>query len=144
MPVYPSNKVCSELGCKAQRSALNSFCLDHGGKDYIANRDNSIYQTAAWRSIRGRQLSIQPLCQACLSRGRVEQAVHVDHVFAWKHIGRHAFDHNIFQSLCVADHSHKTASERKGKYIHYTAAGEVVYSKDDYAYIVHNSYQTMK
>lgn len=99
---------------------------------------DSIYQTPAWRTVRKRQLSIQPLCQACLSRGKVEAAVHVDHVFAWKHIGKQAFLHNIFQSLCPADHSHKTGMEKQGRYIHYTADGEREYTINDYAYVVLN------
>jgi len=99
---------------------------------------NSAYQTPAWRTVRQRQLSIQPLCQACLSRGRVEAANHVDHVFAWKHIGKHAFLRNIFQSLCHADHSHKTGLEKQGIYVHYTAEGEKAYTIGDYGYVMAN------
>ena len=139
MPVYPTNNKCAELGCKEPRSKLNSYCLKHGGMEYTARDKDSIYQTPAWRTVRRRQLSIQPLCVACLSRGRIEQAAHVDHVFPWKHIGQHAFLNNIFQSLCHADHSHKTALEQKGEYTHYTANGKKVYTKDDYAYVLHQT-----
>jgi 5-methylcytosine-specific restriction endonuclease McrA len=137
MPTYPSNKLCAEFNCKNSRAKLSSYCTIHGGRDTMPTRDSdSIYQTPAWRSVRQRQLSMQPLCQACLSRGKVEQAQHVDHVFAWKHIGRHAFLNNIFQSLCQPDHSHKTAMERQGVYTHYTPDGERTYTKDDYTFIV--------
>lgn len=137
MPIYPHNIQCSELGCKEPRSRLNSFCLKHGGKDNMIRRDtDSIYQTPAWRTLRQRQLSIQPLCQACLIRGRVEAAQHVDHVFAWKHVGKHAFLRNVFQSLCHADHSHKTGLEKQGKYIHYTSEGERQYVISDYGYVM--------
>jgi 5-methylcytosine-specific restriction protein A len=143
MPTYPSNLKCGELGCKEPRSKLNSYCIKHGGKDNLdARQTDSIYQTPAWRSIRRRQLSIQPLCQACLSRGRVEAAQHVDHVFPWKHIGQHAFLHNIFQSLCHADHSHKTGQERKGNYLHWTMEGEKAYTQDDYQYAMHQNGRT--
>jgi 5-methylcytosine-specific restriction endonuclease McrA len=137
MPTYPHNTQCSELGCHELRSRLNSFCLKHGGKDNMAMREtDSIYQTPAWKTLRRRQLSIQPLCQACLSRGKIEVAEHVDHLFAWKHVGKHAFLRNIFQSLCHADHSHKTGMEKQGRYIHYTADGEKEYTINDYAYVV--------
>lgn len=137
MPTYPHNVKCSELGCKEPRSRLNSFCLKHGGKDNLRTRDtDSIYQTLAWRTVRQRQLSIQPLCQACLSRGKVEAAQHVDHVFPWKHIGKHAFLHNVFQSLCHADHSHKTGLEKQGRYIHYTLDGEKEYTINDYNFVL--------
>jgi hypothetical protein len=140
MPTCPSNSKCSELGCKEPRSRLNTFCLKHGGKDNLPTREtDSIYQTPAWRSVRQRQLSIQPLCQACLSRGKIEPAQHVDHVFAWKHIGKHAFLHNVFQSLCHADHSHKTGLEKQGIYIHYAFSGEKQYTKHDYAYVTQQS-----
>jgi len=140
MPTYPHNTKCSELGCHEPRSRLNSFCLKHGGKDNLqARQTDSIYQTPAWRTGRQRQLSIQPLCQACLSRGKVEAAQHVDHVFPWKHIGNHAFLHNVFQSLCHADHSHKTGLEKQGKYIHYTAEGEREYTINDYNFSMHQA-----
>jgi 5-methylcytosine-specific restriction protein A len=139
MPVYPTNSKCAELGCKEPRSKLNSYCAKHGGIEYTAREKDSFYQTPAWRTVRRRQLSIQPLCEACLSRGRIEQAAHVDHVFPWRHIGQHAFLSNIFQSLCHADHSHKTALEQRGEYTHYTANGEKVYTKDDYAYVLHQT-----
>ena len=140
MPTYPHNAKCSELGCKEPRSRLNSFCLKHGGKDNLQTRDtDSIYQTPAWRVVRQRQLSIQPLCQACLSRGKVEAAQHVDHVFPWKHIGKHAFLNNIFQSLCQADHSHKTGLEKQGRFIHYTPEGEREYTSNDYNFAMRNA-----
>jgi len=139
MPTCPTNSKCSELGCKEPRSRLNSFCIQHGGKDNLPTREtDSIYQTPAWKTVRQRQLSIQPLCQACLSRGKIEAAKHVDHVFAWKHIGKHAFLNNIFQSLCHADHSHKTGLEKQGIYTHYAFSGEKQYTKHDYAYVVSN------
>ena len=136
MPTYPTNTKCAMLGCKEPRTKLNTFCLAHGGMEYMPAQKDSVYQSAAWKTIRKTQLSIQPLCQACLSRGRIESAAHVDHVFPWQQIGQHAFLNNIFQSLCHADHSHKTAIEQRGIYTHYTANGEKTYTKDDYGYMM--------
>ena len=137
VPTYPSNKKCSELGCNEPRSRMNTYCTKHGGRDNLRTREtDSIYQTAAWQSIRNRQLSIQPLCQACLSRGHIESAIHVDHVFPWRHIGSHAFTRNLFQSLCKPDHSHKTALERQGKFTHYMVDGERIYAASDYNYVM--------
>lgn len=136
MPYLPSNNKCSHLGCKNPRSKLNSLCLEHGGKDWSKTESASIYQTPAWRSIRMRQLSIQPLCQACLLDGHVEMGEHVDHVFAWKHFGAKAFLHNVFQTLCQAHHSHKTAVEQQGKYEHYAQEGLKVYTEHDYNTVV--------
>jgi 5-methylcytosine-specific restriction endonuclease McrA len=136
MPYLPSNTKCAHLGCKEPRSKLNSYCLQHGGKDWTKTESASIYQTPAWKSIRDRQISIQPLCQACLLDGRVEMGKHVDHVFPWKHIGNKAFLTNVFQTLCPAHHSHKTAQEHQGNYEHYTATGIKVYTEHDYNTVV--------
>jgi 5-methylcytosine-specific restriction protein A len=117
MPYAPFNTRCSELGCKEPRSKLNSFCLSHGGKEYTVKESDSHYKTPAWKSIRKRQLSINPLCQGCMSQGKISAAQHVDHVFPWRQIGQHAFLHNIFQSLCPECHSYKTGQERRGVYL---------------------------
>ena len=94
--------------------------MEHGGKDWIDTKErkefNSLYQTDFWRKKRTTQLSTQPLCQCCLQSGRISQASHVDHVFAWKSIGKDAFYNNLFQSLCPECHSHKTALEQQGIY----------------------------
>ena len=139
MPTMPSNTKCEQLGCKNLRSRMNTSCLEHGGIDNLPSREtDSIYQTPLWRSIRAVQLSKQPLCQGCLSRGQVVAAKHVDHLFAWKHIGKHAFARNIFQSLCHECHSQKTGIERQGIYRHYANEGVKDYSKHDYGFLMIN------
>jgi 5-methylcytosine-specific restriction endonuclease McrA len=136
MPYLPSNTKCAQLGCKELRSKLNTYCLQHGGKEWVKTESASIYQTPAWRIIRDRQLSLQPLCQACLLDGHVEIGNHVDHVFPWKHIGNKAFLNNVFQTLCIAHHSHKTGQERQGNYEHYTTGGLKVYTEHDYTAVM--------
>ena len=136
MPYAPYNSVCRELGCKNPRSKLNSFCSEHGGLEHTNDGKDNAYNNPAWRTIRRAQLSKQPLCQSCLTRGQVTSALHVDHVFPWRHIGEHAFINNIFQSLCHECHSHKTAQERKGNYEHYTQDGIKNLTKGDYAYLM--------
>lgn len=137
MPSIPTNTTCQQLGCKEPRSKYNTYCLTHGGKDTLAaasNRRhaNTMYQSTAWRIMRQGQLSVQPLCQACLIDGRVNQANHVDHVFRWQHIGREAFYNNLLQSLCQEHHSHKTGLENHGIYEHYTHTGIQKYNLSDY------------
>lgn len=126
MPTLPSNSKCSQLGCKEQRSKLNSFCKEHGGMDYFLSEKrkehNKEYQHRAWKRIRMVQLSKQPLCQGCMLNGRICQAIHIDHLFPWSSIGKEAFTYNIFQSLCVECHSYKTGQERKGILIYFGTA----------------------
>lgn len=123
MPTVPQQTKCGFLGCGNKRSPLNSFCIEHGGKTFNdtdkRKQSNAKYSTAVWQRIRTAQLSRQPLCQACMGRGRVNQATVVDHVFPWGKIGAEAFLMNLFQSLCPECHSVKTGLEQTGVFRHY-------------------------
>lgn len=144
MPTLPTYTKCSHLGCKGHRARYGGgYCIEHGGRDtYNANETeerkqfNSAYQTAFWRSTRATQLSRQPLCQACLSRGVVTPAKHVDHLFPWRKIGGHAFKHNVFQSLCHECHSHKTQLEAQGTCRYYALDNVIDYALEQYQQVV--------
>lgn len=97
--------------------------MEHGGKTYNQSakrkQSNAKYNTPLWSKLRVIQLSKQPLCQACIGRGRVTQATVVDHLFPWNQIGEQAFVANVFQSLCPECHSVKTNLEQQGIFRHY-------------------------
>ncbi len=138
MPTVPSSTKCSHLGCKNKRSRYNSSCLEHGGIDVLAvtrerKEHNAMYQSPIWKRLRQSQLATHPLCASCLSKGRVTQAHHVDHVFPWSQYGEHAFTANLFQSLCPSCHSEKTYWETKGIYKHY---GHTEYKHQDYSRVI--------
>ena len=123
MPTVPSAIKCGTLGCKNPKSLYNSNCIEHGGRDEVdysrvqskeRKDSNALYGQKHWRTFRQTQLSQHPLCAACLVDGRVMQAEHVDHVFPWLQVGKHAFYRNIYQSLCAEHHREKTWLERKG------------------------------
>ena len=147
MPTLPTYTKCLHLGCKNHKSKLNGFCMEHGGRDVktIEATDerrefNALYATPFWKSTRRRQLSKQPLCQACLSFGIVAPAAHVDHVFPWSRFGKQAFYVNIFQSLCHGCHTTKTSLEQKGVFRYYKGEAYTDYKKVDYqAVAVDNS-----
>lgn len=132
MPYTPYNNKCAMLGCKSPKSKLNSFCLEHGGREYTDKQD-SIYDSKLWKATRRRQLSLQPLCQACLCKGIITAAQHVDHVFPWRQISKEAFTRNIFQSLCQEHHSYKTGKEKHGIIIHWVEGNECSLKIEDYA-----------
>lgn len=135
----PSNALCSMLGCKEPHAVRSSLCSKHGGSkaDTVERKaSNGMYQTALWRGIRARQLSKQPLCASCLCSGRVSEAAHVDHVFPWNKIGKHAFAANLFQSLCHECHSVKTANEQRGACMHYINGVAKEYKLSAYNYVV--------
>jgi 5-methylcytosine-specific restriction endonuclease McrA len=139
MPSLPRAQ-CDEYQCKAPSVKGSRYCEAHtqSKAPSIDRRAfNAKYKTAAWESIRQRQLSMHPLCAACLIRGQVTAANHVDHVFPWQTIGAHAFTLNLFQSLCVADHGVKSGAEKRGVFIHYTDS-EREYTANDYAHAMRN------
>lgn len=131
MPYTPYNTQCSMLGCKNTKSKLNSYCIEHGGREYTGKRDGA-YESKLWKATRARQLSLQPLCQGCLHKGIITAAQHVDHVFPWRQIGEEAFTRNIFQSLCPEHHSYKTGKEKKDIILHWSKEGETKYRIEDY------------
>ena len=139
MPTVPKSIKCNHLGCKGNRSKLNSYCIEHGGINTTTSQAKyekmAEYQSSYWRSLRKIQLSRNPLCQSCLIHGRVTQAKHIDHVFPWSLIGSHAFKRNLFQSLCPECHSHKTGLEYKG-IIEFYSDVVVRYSLSDYERVV--------
>jgi hypothetical protein len=145
MPTVPTYTKCSMLGCKNSKSKHNGLCLEHGGRDtydYKKHDSNAerkeqiaMYQTAQWKRHRQIMLSKYPLCAACLGEGIVKQAEHIDHVFPWMKIGKTAFYHNLFQSLCAPHHLTKTHLEQRGIFRKY---GEfpIDYTLADYERVV--------
>ena len=138
MPYTPYNNKCAMLGCKQPKSKLNSYCIDHGGKEYSQKQDGA-YDSKLWKATRKRQLSLQPLCQACLCKGIITAAHHIDHVFPWRQIGQHAFTQNILQSLCAEHHSYKTGKEKHGVILYWPKEGEQSLTLDDYALYIRNA-----
>ena len=143
MPTAPSNTKCASLGCKANRSKMSTFCIDHGGRDtYIEKKSderkkfNAMYNSGAWKRQRQITLSKQPICQSCLTQGHIRSANEVDHLFAWSAFGKQSFTRNVFQALCGECHKHKTALEQKGIYRHFTNGKVVDYQLTDYVIVV--------
>jgi 5-methylcytosine-specific restriction protein A len=73
----------------------------------------SWYSTPAWRQIRRGQLSREPLCRHCTSRGQVTAAVEVDHINGFTDWD--SFCSGPFQCLCVSCHARKTRRDHTGK-----------------------------
>ena len=135
MPSLPRSQ-CDHFQCKAPSVKGSRYCDTHTqSKALTVDRQafNARYKTAAWESIRARQLSSEPLCAACKLGGRITAASHVDHVFPWQVIGPHAFTLNLWQSLCPECHGVKSGLEKRGIFRHYTAQAQD-YTAQDYPY----------
>ena len=129
MPTTPPTQ-CAAYRCKAASRAGSIYCEQHAPPPRVnhAKRETDAeYKTAAWASIRKRELTRQPLCQACALDGRVALAEHVDHIVPWRHLGAWAFTLGPFQSVCGPCHSRKTALEGRGVFRHYAEGGIVDY-----------------
>lgn len=135
MPTVPRPQ-CDEYKCKAPSVKGSRYCEAHAPtKAPTVERQafTSQYKSAAWQSIRARQLSSEPLCAACMVDGRITEASHVDHVFPWQAIGPHAFTRNLWQSLCPECHGVKSGLEKRGIFRHYTAQAHD-YTAQDYSH----------
>ena len=74
------------------------------------------YKTAAWRKIRQRQLTIEPLCRFCKQKGIIKEADTVDHITPHKG-NMKLFFTGPFQSLCKECHSStKQRLEKSGEF----------------------------
>jgi 5-methylcytosine-specific restriction protein A len=77
------------------------------------SRWHKLYATEHGRRLARAQITREPLCWACLARGKVEPATCADHITP--HAGNvNAFFLSLLQSLCRACHALKTARETRG------------------------------
>ena len=137
MPSMPTSKICNFLGCKEKRMHGYGFCVEHGAKRSANYADNvDLYSTLAWRMIKAKIKSEQPLCVSCLHKGIVTATYAVDHVFPHRR-DKERFLHNLFQGLCLECHTQKTIDENEGKYF-YFVGGLQIFSEEDYFFQMAN------
>lgn len=136
MPSVPTSKKCNFFGCKEGKVFGTNFCQQHGAKRSEKYRKNEkLYNSAAWKSLRKKGISEHPLCAACLAEGIVTETEHIDHVIPHRQ-DSDRFLVNLFQGLCAAHHTQKTRLENQGIYRHYTKNGIVDYKDDDYFHLI--------
>ena len=132
MPSVPSQKKCVFLGCQGTKIFGTNFCEKHGATRSKKYKENEkLYNSAGWKSIKAAKKSEFPICSSCLSRGIIKQTEHIDHVIPHRR-DADRFMVNLFQGLCAACHTQKTALESRGIYRHYTKDGHVDYKESDY------------
>lgn len=136
MPSVPTSKKCNFLGCQGTKIFGTNSCEEHGAKRSDKYKKNEkLYNSAGWKSIKARMRSQHPLCASCLSRGIVSSTEHIDHVVPHRQDSV-KFMVNVFQGLCAACHTQKTLLEKQGIYRHYTADGPVDYKDSDYGMLI--------
>lgn len=73
---------------------------------------------AAWRQVRRQKLSLQPLCEMHLERGKLVDATVVDHIRSIEERPDLRLEMSNLRSLCTSCHNARTAADQgfnKGK-----------------------------
>lgn len=79
----------------------------------INKETRKIRDSRLWRDrIRPTQLSMNPVCSICQEKGRLSEAVEVDHIVPLSDGGA-PYDYDNLQSLCHRCHVIKTAEENR-------------------------------
>lgn len=108
--------------CKMPTDSATGYCgpcNDRRGKSFAYDQRRGSSSSRGygrrWEKARMSFLASNPLCVRCKEAGRIERATVVDHIIP------HKGDETLFwdragnwQSLCVACHSRKTATEDGG------------------------------
>lgn len=72
-----------------------------------------LYKTARWRKIRATQLARQPLCETCLSQGRVTPATVCNHADKDSKATEEGFFTGPFTSECAPCHDSVIQSQER-------------------------------
>ena len=72
-----------------------------------------LYKTARWKRTRAEQLARQPLCETCLSMGRITAATVCNHVDKDSKATIEGFYAGPFTSLCALHHDSTQQREEK-------------------------------
>jgi len=78
-------------------------------------KQNSWYNRKWWKTTRKRVLEAEPVCQVCLLRGRLSEAIDVDHILP--HQGDYETFHDATNlwALCKSCHARKSFLEGQGE-----------------------------
>lgn len=111
-------RACRKHGCAGTTTHRSGYCDRHLAENsnwdqWQQGKGNTTQRGygGSWPKIRQRILRRdRHLCQSCLQKGIVKEGKHVDHIIPKAQGGTNA-DSNL-QTLCVACHRRKTATER--------------------------------
>ena len=71
------------------------------------------YQSEAWKSLRLYKLSLNPLCERCLKKGKLVQATEVHHIIDIATDPSKVVDFTNLEALCKSCHSSHTFKETR-------------------------------
>lgn len=85
---------------------------------YRERRDREVqrfYDSAAWKKVRKAKIQANPLCERCLSQGKLEEAKVVHHKVEVRVDDALALDMDNLESLCSKCHNKHHMSMAKGR-----------------------------
>ena len=112
MPTMRLLRPCSKPGCPELVPRGERYCEKHRGEERRYDRERGSAAErgydAHWRKVRAWKLSVSPICQDCLEKGKVTPAKEVHHNDGNP---RNNTPENL-KSLCHSCHSRRTAKEQ--------------------------------
>jgi 5-methylcytosine-specific restriction endonuclease McrA len=85
---------------------------NHRGR--VRTEKDSFYHTTAWRTLRRKYITANPLCEECKRRGRITPGQVIDHITPIKQDGD-PLNWNNLQTLCNPCHASKSGKESHAK-----------------------------
>lgn len=110
MPKAPK-RPCRYPGCP-NLCDKGVYCSEHiqFSSDRRRGDAESRGYDSRWRKARANFLQRNPLCNACMKRGKITPATVVDHVIPHRGDQKLFWDESNWQALCKSCHDHKTGS----------------------------------
>jgi 5-methylcytosine-specific restriction protein A len=113
---------CPAFDCKDD-NCLGRKLSEHKPPSTVDDRriihNQHWYSGKRWASMRLSQLSLEPLCQRCLSYGIRTAGLHIDHIVPHRGNAEWFFEKGNLQTLCLSCHSVKTVAEQTGEILDY-------------------------
>lgn len=85
---------------------------NHTGR--IRTEHDQFYHTPAWRAVRKRYITMNPVCEQCQKHGKITPGDMVDHIVPIKK-GGDKLNFSNLQTLCNPCHAYKSGKEANQK-----------------------------
>jgi 5-methylcytosine-specific restriction protein A len=107
-------KLCNHPGCNRLVDIGARYCAEHTRErkpfENAVRTNDSLYNTAAWRKLRGKIVKEHPYCARC-GMSKKETSLHVHHVIEPRGNEVLFFDEHNLVPVCESCHQKITAEE---------------------------------
>jgi len=107
-----AERLCAKGGCYGRRVSGSRYCLGCGTQEETKTEFRSqeeknrkaIYDTTRWRRVSFHYRKKHPLCECCLTLGRVRPSCHVHHKIPIRKGGAVFLESNLL-AVCISCHN---------------------------------------